>query len=166
MRWILKWYSDFNKIDFDSILRLKRKDFLERFWKWWLYGIRDYLIVQPDRPAKYFVLIGWMRKRPWRRSSEGLGIIWNIYIMPDLPKANSLLFRTYCLDLLLRSMIRCYHRMSWSAVLVRRQLRIPIQKLVICLSFWKLVFTVKFILWFQAYWFICLLNFWVTNVMI
>lgn len=60
LRRIFKLYSDFDETWFLTVFWIwKRKSFQKGFERWF-FGIRGYLILQPDRPEKYCFENRWL----------------------------------------------------------------------------------------------------------
>ena len=165
MRWILKLYSDFDKIGFDSIWNLKTKEFLERFWKGWLYG--NGLINRPANETRENILF-WLDECVRGRDGgpvRAIYVLLKYYNTSAKGQCVALYLVPIVTDILLRSMIQCYH-MVWSVVIVHPsvvdsnpktgQLLFKLLRAYVYCQ----IYPVKF----QAYWFICLINFWVKTV--
>ena len=117
LRWILESYSDFNEIDFDSILKLKTKEFSESFERMIVWHKR--LINGPARETSKNILF-WLDECVRGRDGgpvRAIYVLLKYYNTSAKGQCVALYLVPIVTDILLRSMIQCYH-MVWSVVIV------------------------------------------------
>ena len=163
---ILSSDSDFSEIDFDSILKLKTKEFSESFERMIVWHKR--LFNCPARKASkntLFRLDVWARGRDGGPVKGYLGIIRNMIISCCQRPICCLLFgtcelghaSTKCDPVLSHELISCDSTpVSWDSNPKTGRL---LFKLLIAYVYCQIYSVI-----FLAYWLICLINFWVSTL--